>query len=163
LSLDWFVTYDRPVSRRWLAALAVCGFWGALGTSCDSGQRPREPIGKSNPVPVLVGVTREDLYPEPSWNFVFGMASLQERVGVQSFARQDPAFFGEPRPAGWQTLARRRATWTLVHEISHMFGMTGSSELTGLDSRMWMREADDRRSLKEAPCLPKSSSFTRLL
>ena len=66
----------------------------------------------------------EDLYPEPSWNFVFGMASLTERVGVQSLARQDPAFFGEPRPAGWRTLARRRATWTLVHEISHMFGLT---------------------------------------
>ena len=72
----------------------------------------------------LVAVTTEDLYPEPSWNFVFGMASLKERVGVQSFARQDPAFFGEPRPPGWQPLARRRATWTLVHEISHMFGLT---------------------------------------
>jgi archaemetzincin len=72
----------------------------------------------------LVAVTMEDLYPEPSWNFVFGMASLTERVGVQSFARQDPAFFRQPRPAGWQTLARRRATWTLVHEISHMFGLS---------------------------------------
>ncbi len=72
----------------------------------------------------LVAVTMEDLYPEPSWNFVFGMASTTERVGVQSFARQDPAFFGESRPAGWQTLARRRATWTLVHEISHLFGLT---------------------------------------
>jgi archaemetzincin len=72
----------------------------------------------------LVAVTMEDLYPKPSWNFVFGMASLKERVGVQSLARQDPAFFGEPRPDGWQTLARRRATWTLVHEISHMFGLT---------------------------------------
>jgi archaemetzincin len=72
----------------------------------------------------LVAVTMEDLYPEPSWNFVFGMASLKERVGVQSFARQDPAFFGAPHPAGWQRLALRRATWTLVHEISHMFGLT---------------------------------------
>ena len=72
----------------------------------------------------LVGVTTEDLYPQPAWNFVFGMASLKARVGVQSFARQDPAFFGEPRPAGWQALARRRATWTLLHEIAHMFGLT---------------------------------------
>lgn len=72
----------------------------------------------------LQAVTMEDLYPEPSWNFVFGMASLSERVGVQSFARQDPAFFGEPREAGWQNLALRRATWTMVHEISHMFGLT---------------------------------------
>ena len=71
----------------------------------------------------LMAVTMEDLYPAPSWNFVFGMASLKEGVGVQSLARHDPAFFGEPRPDGWRTLARRRATWTLVHEISHMFGL----------------------------------------
>ena len=49
---------------------------------------------------------------------------LSERVGVQSFARQDPAFFGEPRGEGWQKLALRRATSTMVHEISHMFGLT---------------------------------------
>jgi archaemetzincin len=72
----------------------------------------------------LMAITMEDLYPEPSWNFVFGMASLRERVGVQSFARQDPAFFGEPRGPGWQKVALRRATWTLVHEIAHMFGLT---------------------------------------
>ena len=72
----------------------------------------------------LMAVTMEDLYPDEDWNFVFGMASLQARVGVQSFARQDPAFFGETREAGWQQLALRRATWTLVHEISHMFGLS---------------------------------------
>ncbi|MBA3457740.1 MAG: hypothetical protein H0T42_31955 [Deltaproteobacteria bacterium] len=72
----------------------------------------------------LMAVTMEDLYPQESWNFVFGMASLRERVGVQSFARQDPAFFGDPRGDGWQRLMLRRATWTLVHEISHMFGLS---------------------------------------
>jgi archaemetzincin len=34
----------------------------------------------------------EDLYPDPAWNFVFGQASLRERVEVFSFARYDPAF-----------------------------------------------------------------------
>ena len=72
----------------------------------------------------LMAVTMEDLYPEPSWNFVFGMASLQARVGVQSFARQDPAFFGDPRTPGWQQLALRRAARTLLHEIAHMFGLS---------------------------------------
>ncbi len=71
----------------------------------------------------VVGITMEDLYPDPEWNFVFGQASLTERVGVQSFARYDPAFFGEARPAGWQALVLRRATWTMVHEIGHMFGL----------------------------------------
>lgn len=71
----------------------------------------------------VVAITMEDLYPDPDWNFVFGQASLTERVGVQSFARYDPAFFGEPRPDGWQALILRRATWTLIHETAHMFGL----------------------------------------
>lgn len=71
----------------------------------------------------VVGITMEDLYPDPEWNFVFGQASLKERVGVQSFARYDPAFFGEARPDGWRALVLRRATWTMVHEIGHMFGL----------------------------------------
>lgn len=28
-----------------------------------------------------------DIYPRPSWNYVFGLASLSEYVGVFSFAR----------------------------------------------------------------------------
>jgi archaemetzincin len=71
----------------------------------------------------LIAVTMEDLYPDPKWNFVFGQASLQERVGVQSFARQDPAFFNEKRGPGWEKLALRRAVWTMVHEIAHTFGL----------------------------------------
>jgi archaemetzincin len=104
----------------------------------------------------LVGVTTEDLYPQPSWNFVFGMASLKERVGVQSFARQDPAFFGEPRPAGWQTLARRRATWTLVHEISHMFGLTHCTYWRCVVAGSNHQDEADRSPLRACPvCLRK--------
>lgn len=104
----------------------------------------------------LIAVTMEDLYPEPSWNFVFGMASLQERVGVQSLARQDPAFFGEPRPAGWQTLARRRATWTLVHEISHMFGLTHCTYWRCVVAGANSQEESDRSPLHACPvCLRK--------
>jgi len=104
----------------------------------------------------LVAVTTEDLYPDPSWNFVFGMASLKERVGVQSFARQDPAFFGEPRPAGWQMLARRRATWTLVHEISHMFGLTHCTYWRCVVAGSNHQEEADRSPLHVCPvCLRK--------
>lgn len=49
----------------------------------------------------VLAVSMEDLYPEPSWNFVFGQASLRERVGAYSFARYDPAFYGEPRAPGY--------------------------------------------------------------
>ena len=35
----------------------------------------------------LLGVTMDDLYPSPLWNYVFGQASLKSRVGIYSFAR----------------------------------------------------------------------------
>jgi archaemetzincin len=71
----------------------------------------------------LLGVTMADLYPAPSWNYVFGEASLSERVGVYSFARYDPAFFGEERGPGWRRLILERACKVLVHETGHMFGL----------------------------------------
>lgn len=71
----------------------------------------------------LLGVTMTDLYPAESWNFVFGQASLQERVGVYSFARYQPGFPG----AGDVEIAKarmfRRSVKTLLHETAHMFGM----------------------------------------
>jgi archaemetzincin len=104
----------------------------------------------------VMAVTMEDLYPDPSWNFVFGMASLKDRVGVQSLARQDPAFFGEPRPAGWQTIARRRATWTLLHEISHMFGLTHCTYWRCVVAGANSQEEADRSPLRACPvCLRK--------
>jgi archaemetzincin len=110
----------------------------------------------------LVAVTMEDLYPAPSWNFVFGMASLKEGVGVQSFARQDPAFFGEPRPDGWQTLARRRATWTLVHEISHMFGLRHCTYWRCVVAGSNHQDEADRSPLHACPvCLRKLYSVIR--
>lgn len=72
----------------------------------------------------LIAVTQTDLYPEPSWNFVFGMASLSERVGVFSFARYHPSFHGgESAGAVPERQVTLRALKVLVHEIGHMFGM----------------------------------------
>jgi archaemetzincin len=104
----------------------------------------------------LIAVTNEDLYPDPSWNFVFGMASLRDGVAVQSLARQDPAFFGEPRPDGWQRLARRRAAWTLVHEISHMFGLTHCTYWRCVVAGSNSQDESDRSPLHACPvCLRK--------
>jgi archaemetzincin len=44
----------------------------------------------------MIAVTMTDLYPEESWNYVFGQASLKRGVGVFSFARYDPRFWGDP-------------------------------------------------------------------
>ncbi len=93
----------------------------------------------------LAGYTHEDLYPEESWNFVFGQASLRHRVGVFSFARYDPTFFGEPRRADHDRTLRRRCMNVLAHETGHMFGlahcvyfacvMNGSNHLEETDRR----------------------------
>ncbi len=107
----------------------------------------------------LMAITMEDLYPEPSWNFVFGMASLRERVGVQSFARQDPAFFGEPRGEDWKQIAMRRATWTLVHEIGHMFGLTHCTFYKCVQAGSNNQQEADSRPLHACPvCLRKLHS-----
>lgn len=107
----------------------------------------------------LVAITMEDLYPQPGWNFVFGMASLRDRVGVQSFARQDPAFFGDPREPGWEQRALRRATWTLVHEIAHMFGLPHCTYWSCIVAGANNQAEADSRPLHACPvCLRKLHS-----
>jgi len=93
----------------------------------------------------LAAITAEDLYPDEAWNFVFGQASLRERVGVFSFARYDPAFHDEPRGADAAALVLRRAIKVLLHEVGHMFGvrhciffaclMNGSNHLEETDAQ----------------------------
>ena len=93
----------------------------------------------------VLGITMVDLYPEPSWNFVFGQASLRERVGVYSFARYDPAFYGKKRGKDYERVLLRRSCKVLVHETGHMFGLlhciyfkcvlNGSNHLQESDSR----------------------------
>jgi archaemetzincin len=93
----------------------------------------------------LLAITMEDLYPEASWNFVFGQASLTERVGVYSFGRYDPAFYGQPRAKGDDKLVLRRSMKVLTHETGHLFGlahciyfscvMNGSNHLQESDQR----------------------------
>ena len=93
----------------------------------------------------VLAITMEDLYPDPHWNFVFGQASMRDRVGVFSFARYDPVFYGESRGSRYQKLLLRRSAKVLVHETAHMFSlahciyfkcvMNGSNHLQESDSR----------------------------
>jgi archaemetzincin len=91
----------------------------------------------------VLGLTLRDLYPDPAWNFVFGQASLRNRVGVYSLGRYDPRFYGKDssdRPE----LILRRSCKVLAHETAHMFGidhciyfrcvMNGSNHMDELDS-----------------------------
>jgi len=93
----------------------------------------------------VLAVTMEDLYPHPSWNFVFGQASFRDRVGLFSFARYDPAFYGERRGKNDQEVLLRRSCKVLTHETAHMFSlahcifytcvMNGSNHLEESDAR----------------------------
>lgn len=93
----------------------------------------------------VLALTMEDLYPDPAWNFVFGQASPRDRVGVFSFARYDPAFFGERTKGEDQKVLLRRSCKVLAHEACHLLGlahcihfrclMNGSNHLQESDAR----------------------------
>ncbi|MFC7339272.1 archaemetzincin [Haloferula chungangensis] len=92
----------------------------------------------------MLAVTMTDLYPDEQWNFVFGQASIRNRVGVFSFARYHPAWFGRVADENTESLVLRRAAKVLSHEMSHMFGirhcifyecnMNGANHLEEADS-----------------------------
>jgi archaemetzincin len=104
----------------------------------------------------LLAITMEDLYPEPSWNFVFGQASLRERVGVYSFARYDPAFYGEARGSNYETVLLRRSCKVLAHETGHLFGLAHCIYFNCLMNGSNHLAESDRRPLHLCPvCLRK--------
>lgn len=104
----------------------------------------------------LLGVTMSDLYPEPAWNFVFGMASLRDRVGVYSFARYDPAFYGAQRDAQSRQLILRRSCQVLAHETAHMFGLEHCIHFSCLMNGANHLAENDRQPMHLCPvCLRK--------
>jgi len=90
-----------------------------------------------------LGVTFQDLYPEPSWNFVFGEAKLSARVSVYSLLRFTPEFNREGKDEAARQRFTRRAIQLLAHETGHIFGiehctafecvMNGSNSLSESD------------------------------
>lgn len=91
----------------------------------------------------LLGVTMSDLYPDESWNYVFGEATLEDRVGVYSLARYFPGFWGQAATPAALRLAHLRSFKVLSHEAGHMFSvghcvryeccMNGSNSLEEMD------------------------------
>lgn len=101
---------------------------------------------------VLLGLTTSDLWPGEGWNFVFGQASLRDRVGVWSIHRN-----GDPSAddAAFR-LCLRRTLKTATHETGHMFSM---SHCTLYECNMCgsnHRAESDRRTMILCPhCLAK--------
>ena len=76
-----------------------------------------------------MAITMSDIYPGEEWNYVFGQARLDERVGVFSFARHSPFFYdgtsiAELSPSVFSDTQLgkfyRSCSKTLHHEILHM-------------------------------------------
>lgn len=107
----------------------------------------------------LIAFTSDDLYPDKNFNFVFGQASLENRVGVWSLYRlKDDADF---------KLFLKRTLKVAVHETGHMFSfahctkfhcvMNGSNHLVEADKRpidvcpecmakiVWMTKTDPQK------------------
>ncbi len=88
---------------------------------------------------VLIAFTGHDLYPGDGWNFVFGYASYQDRVGVWSIYRNgDPAESDED-----YTLCLKRTLRLATHETLHMFSMLHCTQYRcNLNGVNHLQEAD---------------------
>lgn len=104
----------------------------------------------------LLAVTMTDLYPQESWNFVFGQASLRERVGVYSFARYHPRFYGKPTDENTTSIVLERSCKVLAHETGHMFGIQHCIYFHCLMNGSNHMDESDRQPLHLCPvCLRK--------
>ena len=95
----------------------------------------------------LICFTNYDLYPEDTWNYVFGQASLEARVGVWSLWRLE-------RDGQKLTKADRFLDRTLkiaVHETGHMFSMRHCKKYECLMSGTNHLDETDRRPLDTCP------------
>ena len=67
----------------------------------------------------VIALTNADLWPGGNWNFVFGLSSLTQRVGVWSLKR-----LGDPTR---ENIVSTRFLWrtlrTAVHECGHLLGL----------------------------------------
>jgi archaemetzincin len=93
----------------------------------------------------FIAFTNVDLYPEDTWYFVFGQASLEKRVGVWSLYRLSE---------GGNLLDRTLKI--SMHEVGHMFGLRHCIKYECLMSGTNSLAETDRRPLDNCPeCMAK--------
>lgn len=96
----------------------------------------------------LIAFTNEDLYPDSSMFFVFGQASLENRVGVWSLFRLDDQ-------ATYDTFLRRTMK-IAAHETGHMFSMRHCTKYECVMSGTNHLGETDRRPVDACPeCMAK--------
>ncbi|WP_431611870.1 Zn-dependent protease [Chryseobacterium sp. 'Rf worker isolate 10'] len=69
---------------------------------------------------VLMGITEKDLFPKPEWNYVFGLASYEDGVGVTSMYRFANGHLTDSN----FNESLLRLIKISSHEIGHMFGIS---------------------------------------
>jgi archaemetzincin len=128
---------------------------------------------------VYLALTSEDLWPGEGWNYVFGQASLGDRVGVWSIHRLGNA---DGDREAYQ-LILRRTLQVAAHETGHMFSiahctfyeccMCGSNSLRETDRQpLWLcptclakvnysTGADPQRRFKDLIAFAKAHDLTR--
>jgi archaemetzincin len=100
----------------------------------------------------LISFTASDLWPGEGWNFVFGQASLRDRVGVWSIYR-----YGDPEE-GARAFKRTltRALKVAVHETGHMFSLEHCTAYECVMGGSNSLDESDRRPLELCPeCMAK--------
>lgn len=100
----------------------------------------------------VLALSAEDLWPGKGWNFVFGQASLSERVGVWSIQR-----FGDPDESGEAyQLCLERTLGTALHETGHMLGIPHCiAHKCGMNGSNSLPESDRGTLYFCAECQPK--------
>jgi archaemetzincin len=151
-NLPTVVLEGLPVSVIPKDAQRVHPAWGdkqvLTGYLLDHVLKPRLPEDAA----ASIAFTACDLWPGEGWNFVFGQASLQDRVGVWSIYRNGNA---DGKPEDFR-LCLLRTMKTATHETGHMFGMQHciayECNMCGSNNR----EEADRRPLQLCPeCVAK--------
>jgi archaemetzincin len=96
-----------------------------------------------------LALAASDLWPGRGWNFVFGEASLRQRIGVWSVYRN-----GDPETDF--RLCLRRTLATASHETGHILGMAHCTAYACLMNGSNHQEEKDRRPMHLCPvCLRK--------
>jgi len=115
------------------------------------------PAHRPSDASALLALTGFDLWPGENWNYVFGEASFDQRVGVWSLDRD-----GDPSasPAAFE-LALVRALKTAVHETGHMFSLPHCTKYPCVQAGINSLDEADKAPLWLCPeCLPKIAWVT---
>lgn len=150
------VFYDLPIAKLPARMLPVLQKAGDSRMTSSAGQRG---LGKqfrtgfimdtvlkpilADDAAALIAFTNEDLYPDASMNYVFGQASMEDRVGVWSLFRLQ-------QNASYDTFLRRTIK-IATHETGHMFSMHHCTKYECVMSGTNYLGETDRRPIDACP------------